>query len=236
MTDFHTHILPGMDDGAKDADMSLEMLRMERDQGIDAVVLTPHFYRDLEDVDHFLKRRRAACQVLVDKVMSLPEEERESLPRMYLGAEVAWMPNLADWPNLRKLCINGGKHLLLELPMTPWNDQMFHQIYDLMGRTGITPMIAHIERYRKTQKKEHIEEVLSLGLPVQISAEPLLHLLSRGTELKLLRERRVQFIASDCHNTTSRPPNLGPALQVVKEKLGEGKLASMAQRTDALLK
>lgn len=235
MTDIHTHILPGMDDGAKDADMSLAMLRMERAQGVNAVVLTPHFYRELEAPEHFLKRRRAACQVLVDKVMSLPEAERESLPRMYLGAEVAWMPNLADWPHLNRLCINGGKHLLLELPMTPWNDQMFRQIYDMMDRTGITPVIAHIERYRNTQKKEHIEEILSLGVSVQISAGPLTRLLSRGPELKLLREQKVQYIASDCHDPTTRPPNLGPALKVVREKLGEAKVASMVHRADALL-
>ena len=57
MTDLHTHILPGMDDGAKDAQMSIAMLRAQRDQGVDTVVLSPHFYGDREDVDRFLRRR-----------------------------------------------------------------------------------------------------------------------------------------------------------------------------------
>lgn len=234
MTDLHTHILPGMDDGARDADMSLAMLRMERDQGIDTVVLTPHFYRERERVEWFLKRRHEASRVLLEKLMSLPEEERNTLPRLIVGAEVAWGPNLADWPDLDKLCMGRTRNLLLELPFTPWNDMLFHQLYDFMGRTGITPVIAHIERYRKAQKKEAIQEILSMGLPVQISAEPLLHTLSRGKELSLLRERQVQFIASDCHNTTTRPPNLGPALKVVAAKLGEGKVESMVRRSAEL--
>ena len=166
--------------------------------------------------------------------MALPEEERKTLPKLIVGAEVAWVPNLAGWSDLEQLCIGKSRTLLLELPFTPWNEIMFHQLYDLMGRTGITPMIAHIERYRKIQKKEHIEEILSLGLPVQVSAEPLLGLLSRGRELKLLRERRVQYIVSDCHNTTSRPPNLGKAMAVLRDKLGDGKADSMERRTDDL--
>ena len=75
MTDLHTHILPGVDDGAKAPEESLEMLRMERDQGVDTVVLTPHFYRDRERPEHFLKRRRAAGEALRDALMALPEEE-----------------------------------------------------------------------------------------------------------------------------------------------------------------
>ena len=79
MTDLHTHILPGMDDGAESVEMSLDMLRMERDQGVDAVVLTPHFYRDRERPEHFLNRRRAAGEALRDALMALPEEETRTL-------------------------------------------------------------------------------------------------------------------------------------------------------------
>ncbi|MDD6188463.1 MAG: hypothetical protein PUB32_02640 [Clostridiales bacterium] len=234
MTDLHTHILPGMDDGAKTVEISLEMLRMERDQGVDTVVLTPHFYRDRERPERFLARRREAEETLLKALLALPEEERSTMPRLVLGAEVAWVPNLADWPELPQLCMGRGRHLLLELPMNPWNEQMFRQLYDLMGRTGLTPVIAHIERYMKMQKPEHIKEVLSLGVPVQVSSEPLLHPLNRGRVLKLLRERQAQLIASDCHNTTSRPPNLGPAMEIVKKKLGKAS-AALSHQSDWLL-
>lgn len=235
MTDLHTHILPGMDDGAESVEMSLDMLRMERDQGVDAVVLTPHFYRDRERPEHFLQRRRAAAEALRNALLALPEEELRSMPRLYMGAEVAWVPNLTDWPELPRMCIGRSKNLLLELPFAPWNGQMFQQIYELMGRTGITPVIAHLERYIKYQKPEHIAEVLSLGVPVQVSAGPLLHPLHRGKVLKMLREQKAQFIASDCHNTTSRPPNLGPGAAVLRQKLGEESLRAISRRTDAMV-
>jgi len=77
--------------------------------------------------------------------------------------------------------------------------------------------------------------VLALGVPAQVSAEPLLHLTQRGAVLKLLRERRAQLIASDTHDPHSRPPNLGDALAVVRRRLGDGKADSLAARSGEIL-
>lgn len=221
MTDLHTHILPGMDDGAKTVEESLEMLRMERDQGIDTVVLTPHFYRDRECPERFLTRRRASAEVLRNALMALPETEMRTMPCLILGAEVAWVPNLPEMPELPKMCMGHSKYLLLELPFFPWTDLMFRQLRELMDRTGVTPVIAHLERYLNHQKPERIRELLELDVLVQVSAAPLLHPLRRGKALGLLRERCAQFVASDCHDTVSRPPDLGPAAKVLLRKLGE---------------
>jgi len=129
------------------------------------------------------------------------------------------VPNLAYWEELPRLCMGSSDHLLLELPFSPWNEGMVNQLYDLLGRTGITPILAHLERYRGGQRRELMEEVVSLGFPVQYSADTLLHPLRRGRVLKELREEG-NFLASDCHDLTSRPPNLGKAMEVVKRKLG----------------
>ena len=219
MTDLHTHILPGMDDGAPDVETSLAMLREEALQGVDTVVLTPHFYRDQERPEHFLARRERAADRLARAILDLTEEERQTMPRLILGAEVAWVPNLAYWEELPQLCVGKSNYLLLELPFSPWNEHMVNQLYDLLGRTGITPILAHLERYRRSQRRELMEEVVSLGVPVQFSADTLLHPLRRGRVLKELREEG-NFLASDCHNLTSRPPNLGKAMKVVQRKLG----------------
>lgn len=118
MTDLHTHILPGIDDGAKTTEDSIRILRAEWEQGVETVVLTPHFYRDLENPAHFLKRRREAVLALGKCMMQMSPEERNVLPRMILGAEVAWWPNLAEWSELPELCIGETKNLLLELPVS----------------------------------------------------------------------------------------------------------------------
>lgn len=57
MIDFHTHILPGLDDGAKTLDESIQLLKMEEEQGVDTIVFTPHYYHEREDLKSFLQRR-----------------------------------------------------------------------------------------------------------------------------------------------------------------------------------
>ena len=229
MTDLHTHILSGIDDGAQSVEESLAMLRMERSQGVDTVVLTPHFYRHRENPKRFLRRRQEAAAGLARRVLELSEKEKADLPQMLLGAEVAWWPNMADWEELPELCIGDTKNLLLELPFTPWNDQMIYQLYELFGRTGITPIIAHLERYLKIQRAEYVQEVLNLDVPVQISADVLLRPMARGNAMKLLRQNRICVVASDCHNCTSRVPNLAASMAVLRKKLG-------SEQTDMLIR
>ena len=235
MIDLHTHILPAMDDGAKDVQTSLELLRMEAEQGIDAVVLTPHFYRDRETPAHFLARRDQSARSLLSAIGQLPAPEQAALPRLALGAEIAWVPNLADWPELPRLCLGSSPYFLLELPFRPWTDQLINQLYELPGRTGLTPVLAHLERYLKAQKRSHLEAVLALGVPIQVSAEPLLHLTQRAPVLNLLRTHRAQLIASDAHDLTTRPPNLGQALKTLRRKLGDPYISTLITRTTDLL-
>ena len=220
MNDLHTHILPGLDDGADTVETSLAMLREEYAQGVDTVALTPHFYRDREHLSDFLQRRKEACYKLLAAANALSEEERKMLPKLVLGAEVAWVPNLAQLPELERLCYQNTKYLLLELPFGAWDDTLFRQIYDLMNCRGITPIIAHIDRYWGTQKRERFETLFSLGVPVQLSAEPLLHFTTRGRALRLVKEGKVQMLISDAHDLTDRKPNLGKTSDVLRKKLG----------------
>lgn len=220
MNDLHTHILPGLDDGADTVETSLAMLRQEYAQGVDTVALTPHFYRDREHLSDFLQRREEGYHKLLAAIAALSEEEKEALPDLLLGAEVAWVPNFAQLPGLEKLCYQDTKFLLLELPFGSWDDTLFRQIYDLMNCRGITPIIAHIDRYWGTQKKEQFETLFSLGVPVQLSAEPLLHFTTRGRALRLIKTGKVQMLISDAHNLTDRQPNLGKASDILCKKLG----------------
>lgn len=219
MIDLHTHILCGMDDGAQNSKVSLHMLRQQQEQGVDTVVLTPHFYRHRESLHGFLLRRDEAMKRLQRRLEELSEEERESLPRMILGAEVAWVPNLSDCRNLDKLCPNNSGYLLLELPYSKWDSRLVDQVYDLMTTTGLTPVLAHLDRFRKLQSPSQMQEILSLDVPVQISSETFLKLTSRSYGIKAL-QNYAHVVASDCHDPVKRPPNLGDAMEIIDEKLG----------------
>lgn len=232
MTDIHTHILPKMDDGAKSVEMSLDMLRMEWQQGVDTVVLTPHCYREMEEPQRFLERRAYSFKMLNEAV----EQQPDQLPKLLLGAEVAWVPNLVDWPELPQLCIQGTSYMLLEMPFHPWNDRMIHQLYDFVGKRGITPVFAHLERYIKIQDPSYIDEIVSLGTPIQVSAQPLLeHWSGRRLPVKMLRKQVAQLVGSDCHNTTSRPPNLGPGMKAVERLLGKEMAEQLKLNSDRLI-
>ena len=219
MVDLHTHILPGIDDGAATVEESLSMLEKEQDQGVNTVVLTPHFYPHREEVDRFLFRRKLAVDGL-KQAMAARTQEQLPLPNVLIGAEVLWRSDLAEWNRLDELCIEGTRNLLLELPFTPWNRIMVDSLYDMISCTSITPVIAHLERYIQIQPKVLVKEILRLGVPVQISAGILLRPLARREAMKLLKNGQGHLLASDCHNCKERMPNLAAGMDVVRKKLG----------------
>ena len=231
MTDLHTHILPCMDDGSTSTDMSLEMLARERAQGVDTVVLTSHFYRHRETAHRFLERRGAAFDALQQAIA----DSGMQAPDLLLGAEVAWVPNLTECTILDQLCIQGTQNMLVELPFRPWNDQLIRQLYDLMEKYGITPIFAHLERYFD-QPKEYLKEIISMGTPIQVSCAPLERFMNRRPIMKMLRHHTAHLLATDCHNLTSRPPNMEMGLSVVERVLGPQEKKRLIECSDALVR
>lgn len=229
MTDLHTHILPGVDDGAQSVEEALTMLCTQMQQGVRTVALTPHFYRNKEHVAAFLARREVAWSQLREKIKDDP-----GYPRLILGAEVAWMPNMAEWPDLEALCYQGTKVLLVELPVDSWTDDVFGQLSSLVNCRGVVPMIAHLERYCRTQRKKNVERLLEMGYPVQVSAEALFLAFRQKAALNLL-ENYDGLLISDCHNLSDRKPNLDQAIKKLERKLGRQAAWQIAALTDDAL-
>ena len=215
MTDLHTHILPGMDDGAPDVDTSLAMLDIQQKQGVDTVVLTPHFYRMDESVGTFLSRRQASYDALRS---ALPADA----PKLILGAEVAWYRAILEEPRISDLCIGDSSWLLLELPLQPWSETLLEQVYQLSGVMGVTPILAHVERYLHLQKHGQLDTLREMGIPMQLSAEVFRKPLFRRKWYKLL-SRGTWFLGSDCHNLDNRPPNLAVAASCIEQQLPNAK-------------
>lgn len=235
MTDLHTHILPGMDDGACSVEESITMLRMEQEQGVDAVVLTPHFYSNQETAESFLLRRSQSFSELTRLLEQLPEDERSALPTLYLGAEVAWRSELLEKDELPLLCIGQTKNMLVELPFSPWTDATVKQLYELMVCFGITPIIAHLERYLGSQNPKIVKKLLDLDVPIQISCAAWDGFFERRKAMKLLRSGHSCVIATDCHNCTTRPPDMGGAVRFLKRKAGGTLLEEFVRCADELV-
>lgn len=216
--DFHTHVLPKMDDGSKSVEMSLEMLHTMRAQGIDTVAATPHYYARHEDVDRFLERREHALQ-------RLNEALDAECPQLVTGAEVAFYFGIEQERALDRLCIGGSRALLLEMPFAAWEDYELNAVSSLCLDRGFDVVLAHFERFVPFQKgSDMVERILSLPVCVQINAETLLPLLSRGRWLKLFEQGRAHLLGSDAHNLTNRAPNLGKAREIIAKKSGQAVL------------
>lgn len=228
MTDLHTHILPGMDDGAQSVNEAVEMLRIQMQQKVDAVALTPHYYGRRESVEEFLARRNFAYKKLKKAI------GEEDCPRLILSSEVEWLPDTLEWPGLEKLCYKGTNMLLVELPIIAWTDDLYQQLYTLETRRGIMPVIAHIDRYFDCQKSRDIGQLVELGYPIQISAEAILNRATRKKALTLM-EISDGLLISDCHNLTDRAPNTEQAMHIVRKKLGKYRAAELTAFTDDIL-
>ena len=123
--DFHSHVLPGIDDGSRNIETSIEMLRLSRNAGVDRMIATPHFYADEDRIEHFLEKREHAYQSLIEAVTT---ENISDTPQLLLGAEVAFFDGIGDADKVDRLTIQGTELLLLEMPFRTWTDEDLLQV------------------------------------------------------------------------------------------------------------
>lgn len=143
--------------------------------------------------------------------------EKDPLPQICLGAEVAYRPGIGYEPELSKLCLGKSEYLLLELPFSAWTKDVLRDIRNMVCARGITPVLAHLDRYMGIQKKDIFWEVLAQGVLVQLNAESLLHWRTKAAAKKLLKQGAVHALGSDCHNLCDRAPNIYKAVTAISK-------------------
>jgi len=215
VTDLHTHILSGIDDGAKTIEESISMLCAQVNSGVTTAALTPHFELDAAEQQDFLLRYNRLFNELCEAANDY------KLPiRLLQGAEVAFTAITPEL-DLDSLCYEGTKTILIELPMShypPFSREVLYR----MQLEGYTPMIAHAERYRYfARKPDLLEKLVRSGTLIQVNAESVI---KRGRKrrrvLKMISNNLVHVIATDIHSMTTRLPTLDKAAKIVEKKLG----------------
>jgi len=200
MIDFHTHILPEMDDGSKSISESISLLRLEAKQGIDTVVLTPHFYAEENSPAAFLKRRERAIRRLIPYLW-------HELPKLHVGAEVQYFESICDVEDILELRILGTEYLLLEMPFSRWTDRMLEDVIELNERPDTQVVMAHIERYIAMQPPGTVEKLISRGVKIQSNVSFFTNWQTRRRAMSMLKNGQIHILGSDCHNMQSRRPN-----------------------------
>ena len=223
--DFHSHILPEVDDGSQSVEESIALLRKEAEQGITHVVATPHFYPRYDTPEQFLARRAEA-----EAVLRAEMEKHTGLPKLSIGAEVYFFNGISDSEAISGLTINQNRCILIEMPPAQWTDKMYRELEDLHTKQGLLPVVAHVDRYLGRFRTYGIPERLAqLPVLVQANAEFFLDKKTAAMALRLLKRNQIHLLGSDCHNMTSRSPNLMEAVALIEKRLGKDTIHEICQ-------
>lgn len=206
------------------------MLEAAKEQQIDTIVATPHFYADRMTLERFFRKR--------DRVL----EQTRSLAaqngiRLFSGAEVAYFHGMSTAEGLEAFCIENTELFLLEMPFRAWTNSDVAEVSRLIER-GFQIIFAHLERFYSLQEDPKIlPALLELPVLVQVNAASLLGPLFKHRGLKQCL-RGVVLLGSDCHNLSGRPENLQAGREALAKKAGRRYLEQsdeLAQRLLGLL-
>jgi len=224
MIDIHTHILPNVDDGARDLDEALAMARLAVEDGTRHIIATPH------NIDWEATGRREEMTDRVRALQSAMDAAGIAL-HVYLGSEVRIVPDLVQrmkqgWA----MTLNGSRYMLVELPFLLYPPYTERVCFEL-ALEGITPVLAHAERYSAIQEEpETVAPLVERGNLIQITSGSLFGVFGKKAQqaaISLLDRGLVHIIASDAHNTKTRPPLLSQAVNVAAEYVGAERAAKM---------
>ncbi|MEO0281124.1 MAG: CpsB/CapC family capsule biosynthesis tyrosine phosphatase [candidate division WOR-3 bacterium] len=216
MIDIHNHLLYGIDDGPKDLETSLAMLKIAQNDGIKEIVLTPHI---AEEFRYEIDQVKQNFETLKEKA------KQESIQiKLHLGFEVRIDKDLIKKyeDNINVLTINEiGKYILLEFPFLDI-PLYYKEIIKYFTSQDITPIIVHPFRNRKIFSNiSFIEELLNLGVLFQFNTDDVLNKSVFSLFLKVFKKNLVHFVSSDAHSIDLRPPILSSSYNVIEKNFGK---------------
>tara|TARA_Y100001954_G_scaffold121076_1_gene130212 strand:- start:252 stop:1046 length:795 start_codon:yes stop_codon:yes gene_type:complete len=221
LIDFHNHVLPNIDDGSKSIDMSLEMMQHAAGQGITDVVNTVH-YQHPKVVTENISYQRIQNEL---KNFQLELDSNDISIKLHAGAEVFFLPNLCEISGDPLATFINGKYMLIEFQVHQIPEIQKQELFDLK-MAGVTPIIAHPERYRQVQDSiEFVTEWLEAGCIIQVDAgSPLGHFgsASKLASEKIIKNGWCQILGSDAHNNQRRNFCLRESVDMVRNWIGNG--------------
>ncbi|MEO1814631.1 MAG: CpsB/CapC family capsule biosynthesis tyrosine phosphatase [Acetobacterium sp.] len=212
MIDTHIHMVPGVDDGAKDMNMSIQMIQMVMNEGVNKVVLTPHYnlprYQN-ENVEKqfnllkdYIKTEKINFEVYLGNEIYLSEETM-------VGILEGQANSMAE-----------SSYLLVELPYYHYYPVHEAMIQNLQ-HNDFRVLLAHIERYQIFEKKpEKLRELVENGVYAQLSSRHIIDHKTRKSALQWIENGLIHIVASDGHDVDKRPPLMRKAYDVVAKAFG----------------
>ena len=215
--DIHSHILPGVDDGAAGWEMSMRMLKCAADDGISVIVLTPHDKPGHRHMPFSEMRNR------MEKLQCMMEEEKIDI-KLHMGREVYYRSGmLGNMEEDMTVTLAGSRYLLVEFNPLADYSYIRNGIYSLLME-GYYPVLAHVERYRNVcARKSGINDLIEMGCYMQVNAGSVTGRFGWKTRQfvkRILKCGQVHFIATDAHDLGKRAPALSDCADFISKKYG----------------
>ena len=229
MIDIHSHIVFDVDDGPKTIEDSKLLIEESYRQGVRTIVSTSH-------------RRKGMFETPEEKIyqnyLAVKEMVETYLPEMTLhfGAEIYYTQDILEKLEAGTIpTLAETSFALIEFSMaTPYKE--IHQALSVVLRLGVTPVVAHIERYHCLEKNEkRVRELIRMGCYTQINSSSVLKPKLFGDRYKFMKQRAqyfldkdlVHFVASDMHNVDQRPPYMEKAYQLIEKRYGSDRARAL---------
>lgn len=225
MFDIHSHVIFGVDDGPKTLEESLDLIRVAYDQGVRHIVATSHRRKGMFETPE---------ETILKNFILLNSRAANRFPDLTLsyGGELHYTSDMLDKLGRELMpTMNGTRFILLEFSgVTTYKDM--HKAVNQVLTLGYTPIIAHIERYQELAfEHKRVRELIAMGAYTQINSVHVLKPKLFGDDLKEFKKRArffldkdlVHCVASDMHNTHTRPPYMAEAYDVIATAYGENR-------------
>lgn len=213
--DIHCHILPGVDDGAKNMDIALELIEREMEAGVETIILTPHFRKEMFEPD---------MEDIWNAYDDLVYETRNKNIRLYLGCEFHANMEMVETLDKGLRPTLADSHYVLTEFSSSSTRAFIKERADALLTSGYRPILAHIERYRATRKDfDFIADLIEMGCEMQVNADAVLGKDGLGAQRfckKLMQEDMLHYVASDAHNLKGRTTRLEECCEYLKKHMG----------------
>ena len=237
MIDIHSHIVFDVDDGPKTIEDSRALLEESYRQGVRTIISTSHRRKGMFETPE------AKIEENFKQVQELAKEVADDLTILY-GAEIYYTSDILDKLEQEKIPrLADSQYALIEFSMiTPYKE--IHTALSNVLRLGVTPVVAHIERYHCLENDEKkVRDLINMGCYTQINSSSVLKPKLFGDTYKFMKKRAqfflekdlVHFVASDMHNLDPRPPYMQEAYQIISKKYGESHAEQLFRKNQELL-
>lgn len=221
MIDIHTHLIPNVDDGAKNLEVTFEALKEAEKAGFTDIILTSHYMTD------YYETKKDELVFWKENLQKILESKNEKI-KLHSGMEIYISEEIDKLMKQEKLLtLAGSRYILMELPMNTTVNYLDHVIY-FLETIGLKLIIAHPERYISVQEKpELVKEYIKKGCLMQCNYGSILG--NYGKQVKntmkyLLKNNLVHFVASDCHKSNGIYLEVPKAVKKIEKIIGHEKM------------